>query len=179
MRIMIALEHQVIPVARHLAADGSYGLGIERLGGRFGAPLAFCRGRRQLRIVRHQSQRAPQLRVIDPRQQLQVHLVLGQIDVVDLRYVVLVDAPLYPDPLVGLEIDARRDAQHVRHLLDRDHFLPPIAQAQIGHVLDRRLHVDLLERLDVDVALQASRRYGRFDDQRLVCGDNDTDIARL
>lgn len=82
--------------------------------------------------------------------------------------VVLVQASLEADPGLGLEVgDLFDDLEDVGHLLDGNHLLVPEAHPQVADALDGRLHVRLLVRLHVDVALHVVGRHHRLDLKRL------------
>jgi hypothetical protein len=95
-RVLVALEYHEVPVVGDLSTDRSDLLRVEELAGR---PLQLL----PLQVVRRVgAERTAVPPVVDPRQQLQQHLVARHVDVVHLRQVVLELASLDPHPLLVL-----------------------------------------------------------------------------
>jgi hypothetical protein len=180
-RVPVPFEDEEVAVGGHLASDGTDRFRIKRLARWPTFLLPFLRLRfLQLSITLQLSnflesyrlsrpQRPPQSRVVDPREQLQVDLVLSHVEIIHLRDVVLVQSSLQAHPLLRFQTCLFFDnSQNVRHFFDRHHLLLPNPHSQVTDIFYRRLDVGLLVRLDVDVPFDTLRCHHRLDLQRLI-----------
>ena len=160
--IALALEHEEVSVARHLAANGPDGFQIKQLERRADFLLLLV-----VSIAGRGSHGAAQLGVVDARHELEVDLVLSHVDIVHLSNVVLENAALETDPRFGFEnVLLLDDPEDIRHVLDGDHLLSGETNAEACDAFNEPLDVRLFEGFHVDVALESFRRHDRLDEDR-------------
>ena len=117
--VAIALEDQKITIALHFTSDGPDGLQVEQF--TRWANFSFLLLGVGVGLGRAQSSARPT--VVDPRYELQLDLILGLVNVIDLADIALKDAVLHTDPRLWFD-DALLfdDAQHLRHFFDGRRF---------------------------------------------------------
>ena len=74
-----------------------------------------------------------------------IHLVAGNVNMINLGEIVLEDAAFDPHPLLRLEAGLLlHHSEHVGHLLDGNHLLLVDSHPQVGDALDGSLNTTLL-----------------------------------